>query len=128
MPVRQRRGIGGGGQLGSRDGSAARCHRTPGQRCTTTTRTFPSVAAGRLSVAVLRSVTLALHGGGVAAALTLAGHAHATSFPLALPERRSVTFGPEAFVLLLAAAAARATGTDSVATASVLPRALRSCV
>src|SRR4051812_37253120 len=79
----------------------------------TTTRSWPVAAAGSLSLAVLRTVTLALHGGGVAPSPIAAGHAHATSLPFTRPARRTVTAG-EAFFARLACA-------PSEATASVAP-------
>ena len=95
------------------------------QRWTTTTRTFPAVDAGRRSVAVLRSVTLALHGGGVAPALIVAGQAQATSLPLTLAGRRSVTLAPR---LGLRRAGVRERRAGQRRQASVVPCALRSAV
>src|SRR3954463_8310998 len=79
----------------------------------TTTRSWPVAAAGSLSLAVLRTVTLALHGGGVAPSPIAAGHAQATSLPFTRPARRTVTAGAAFFARLACA--------PRVATASVAP-------
>src|SRR4051812_29561724 len=85
----------------------------------TTTRSDPVVPAGRRSLPVRRSVTLALHGGGVAPP-SAAGHAHATSLPPTFGARRTLTVGLACLEAALECAPVR-----SCATASVSPLALR---
>src|SRR4051812_27035799 len=79
----------------------------------TTTRSLPVAAAGSLSLAVLRTVTLALHGAGVVPSPIAAGQAQATSLPFTRPARRTVTAGAAFFARLACA--------PSEATASVWP-------